>query len=155
MHSAPAVRYPVARSWRAGSVPVLLAGTALAVCGWWWRQGTAFWPLAVVLASVVPALAVGLFQWRGMRPGLLHWDGAHWWWSDAADATQRGEYAVVPDLRLDLQHGLLLRLHGLPRGTRWRYLERSARPQSWNDLRRALYAPVPVDAAGAPSPLAP
>lgn len=141
MHSAPAVRYPVPRSTRAGGALALLCLLAAGVCLGWWvaaeASAAAGWAVAAGLALGV---AVAGVQWRGMRPGELHWDGQAWWWlSDGAPGLD--EQPVAVDVRLDLQTGVLIHLANASGLVRWRYLERRAQPQRWSDLRRALYGP--------------
>jgi hypothetical protein len=142
MHSAPAVRYPVPRSTRAGrllaalcvlpSVPLLL----------WWGDGAQ--PVAMAVFAVAWACAAGLagLQWRAMAAGQLRWDGQAWWWLPD-EAAAHDEYPVSVALRLDLQMTALVRVDGTPGWAGgWRVLERSAAPARWNDMRRALYEPV-------------
>ena len=148
MHSAPAVRYPVARSTRVGVVLLVAWGLAGAMCLWWWlRGGAAGWPLVATLLSLLFGAALALVQWRGMPAGSLRWDGQAWWWQ----AGDEDEVAVSITVHLDLQHGLLLHMAGpLSWRARWCYAERAQAPARWSDLRRALYAP-PLPSSSAPT----
>jgi hypothetical protein len=138
MHSAPAVRYPVPRSARAGRALVWLCLAPAAPCLYGWASGLPAVALAAICASWLLAAAVILLQWRGMRAGQLRWDGQAWWWLPD-DAARVDEHAVSIVLHLDLQSGVLVRMVGAPGRVHWRWLERSSAPARWGDLRRALY----------------
>lgn len=141
MHSAPAVRYPVPRSARAGhllaalcmlpSVPLLL----------WWGDGAQPAALALVAAVWSCTAALAGLQWRGMGAGQLRWDGQAWWWM-RVESTLYDESPVSIALRLDLETVALVRVVGAPGWVRWRVLERSAAPERWRAVRRALHEPV-------------
>lgn len=147
MHSAPAVRYPVARSVRAGAVLLGIWSLAAGVCLWWWqRGGAAAWPMAGTLLSLSLGSVLAFVQWRDMPVGDLRWDGQAWWWQFAGE----DEVSVSVVVRWDLQHGLLLQMAGrLPWRARWCYAESARLPARWSDLRRALYAPVSSSSAPA------
>lgn len=150
MHSAPAVRYPVARSVRAGAFLLGVWSLAAGVCLWWWLWGgAAAWSMAAALLSLLLGAVLAFVQWRDMPVGDLRWDGQAWWWQFAGE----DEVSVSVAVRLDLQRGLLLHMAGqLPRNAHWCYAERAQLPARWSDLRRALYAPfssMPAPASGA------
>ncbi|MGC3983248.1 MAG: hypothetical protein QM777_00170 [Pseudorhodoferax sp.] len=138
MHSAPAVRYPVPRSARAGRVLALLCLAPAAPCLYGWASGLPVAALAISCAGWLLAAAVVLLQWRGMRAGQLRWDGQAWWWLPD-DAAQADEHAVSISVHLDLQSAVLVRMAGAPGRVHWRWLARAAAPARWSDLRRALY----------------
>lgn len=137
MHSAPAVRYPVPRSARAGRALAWLCLAPAAPCLYGWASGLPAAALAAVGASWLLAAAVLLLQWRGMHAGQLRWDGQVWWWLPDT-AAQADEHAVTVALHLDLQAAVLVRMVGAPGRVHWRWLERAAAPAGWSALRRAL-----------------
>lgn len=141
MHSAPAVAYPVARSARAGLVLAVLAGLAAAPVLWWVGQGAPLWPALLAWAAWAAAATGAWLQWRRMPKGELRWDGQAWWWADA-----RGERAIRPRMRLDLQSVILVQADG---SGGWHCLESRMLPSRWGDLRRALCASESVAAVPA------
>lgn len=138
MHSAPAVRYPVPRSARAGCALAVLC--ALPVLAWIvaWMAGLSAVALALIAASWLAACGVAVHQWRGTRPGRLRWDGQAWWWQPDKPV-HADEHAVIVDLRLDLQSAVLVRTAGSSGQVSWCWLDRAAAPARWGDLRRALH----------------
>lgn len=149
MHSAPAVRYPVLRSVRAGCVVAALC--ALPVLAWIvaWMAGLSAAALAVVAAIWLAACGVAVLQWRGMRLGRLRWDGQAWWWQPD-EPMHADEHAVSVDLRLDFQSAMLVRTVGASVGAGWCWLDRAAAPARWGDLRRALHQRGAVRSAAEP-----
>ncbi len=145
MHSAPAVRYPVPRSARAGRVLAALCGLPAVACLLWWQAGVSAPALAAFGAAWVLAATICVFQWHHLRAGRLRWDGQAWFWLPDA-AAEQDEHAVTIQLRLDLQSVVLVHMKGAPGMVDWRWLERSAAPQRWNDLRRALVQRRPAAA---------
>ena len=136
MHSAPSVSYPVGRSrnairglgvlWAAGSC---CAGAALLQFDHWgWRQ-------ALLLASVVlSAVAAQRTLGYGVIVDLV-FDGQEWSLS-GLDARKAAKIVVL----LDLQVLMLVRLDEPEQRARWLWLERRARSERWQDLRRAIFA---------------
>jgi toxin CptA len=134
MHSAPSVSYPVGRSRWAGAM--LLVAWALGACA------TALWCVQVqpsggralpVVALVVASGVAGGWSWARHPSGTLAWDGESWSWS--GERAAGGTLEVV----LDLQRLLLVRWRG-PSSGGWLWLEKSALPARWDDLRRAVYS---------------
>jgi hypothetical protein len=137
MHSAPAIRYPVARPL--GFAACLFGAWTLAgaVCLWWWFHGGATaWQGGFAALTLLASGVVGIAQWRGMPAGAMRWDGQVWWWQTGDE----DEVLVGPQLHLDVQSGMLLHLAGLPRSAAWRYVTESSQPARWSDFRRAVYA---------------
>jgi toxin CptA len=134
MHSAPSVSYPVGRSRLAGSI-LLVAWTlgACAIALWWLRVQPSMWRVLPAVALVLAAGAAAGWTWVGAPRGSLVWDGESWSWSGERDAS--GMVQVV----LDLQRLLLVRWRGAA-GPAWLWLDKSARPAYWDDLRRAVYS---------------
>lgn len=155
MHSAPSVSYPVGRSrdatrllsalWVAGAC---CAGAALYPFDHMgWRQ-------ALLVASVV-VTAVAARRTLGPTVAVdLVFDGQDW------SLTGRGARKVSRiAVLLDLQSFMLVRLDEPTQRARWLWLEHRARPELWQDLRRAAYsrafsasAPVAPVAAGVDAP---
>ena len=66
--------------------------------------------------------------------GVLHWDGHAW------HGVPTTEGAAQLRVHLDLQRHLLVRLHGMPCGPQWLWLEAASNPARWSALRRAVYS---------------
>ena len=146
MHSAPAVSYPVGRSSMRTLLYVLPALLAVLACGAWVWQSVS--PDTVRIAVLcLGGLVLLLAVREALRPpqGQLVWDGQCWRW-DVASGAQMGEVHA----RLDVQAHLLLEFRPMQGRGIWLWLERGMAPQSWDDLRRAVYAlpadrpPIPV-----------
>jgi hypothetical protein len=147
MHSAPSVTYPVGRSRNAERL--LLALWALGVCSVTVACAQATWGLdwnrGVLLLSAVVA---GAAAWTGVlscsAPSVLRFDGLHW---SVSGGFALG--ATRADVALDLQVLVLVCLKAPGRTKRWVWLDRSAMPDRWRDLRRALYSrPLGAGPAG-------
>jgi hypothetical protein len=144
---APAVRYPVGRSARLAG---LLGGAWLAgVVAVFW---VLFWPpahgqkaqVAILLIALLGLTAGALLMfWRSQRPRLLVWDGERWGLAGASDDPADGEFK--PQVRMDAQHVMLLRLQPLGAGRRalWLWAEAAGQPAHWHLLRCALYSSAP------------
>ena len=96
-----------------------------------WRTGVSV--LAVLVAGVAVRSAL-----KNLPTGQLVWDGMAWRWESAGYQTGIAEYEVA--VVADLQSRLLLRLENPAKASLWLWLERSALPERWLDLRRAVYA---------------
>jgi hypothetical protein len=150
MHSAPAVSYPVGRSfWRTAALlsPWVLAALA---CLYWAYQAdhlSAAHGLALLLWLAGSSLA--WFELRRPTHGLLSWDGQSWSW-EAGRLRAQGRVQA----RLDWQRGLLLEFRGLDARRHWLWVERRMAPLAWDGLRRAVYA-VTVPEAAAPAAAGP
>ncbi len=142
MHSAPSVSYPVRRSrdaarllwvvWAAGACCAGLTCCLLDRVDW--RAGLLL--ASSVLAAMVSRRALGC---AGPRySDRLVFDGKHWV-LPCALPVEAGRLAVG----LDFQALLLIRFDVPGRGARWLWLERRARPERWQDVRRAVYARAP------------
>jgi hypothetical protein len=135
MHNAPSVSYPAGRCASAGAaIAVIWSAGAAGIVLWSMQARVA--PAALAAACLM-LLAGGALAWRAwLRSpvGTLSWDGQGWSW--VADT---GAQAGTPELALDGQRVLLLRWQGAGRA-QWLWLERSALPARWDDLRRAVYS---------------
>ena len=150
MRDAPPVTLPAGRSHLGAWLALGLTFAGLALTGLWaWeaRGGPAWLPLVGLLVWGVH----GLWAWAGIRQAQtsrgaeLAWDGEGWYWRSLAS------WPVQPEVCLDLQGLLLVRLSPLdpqdgPRaGTkarpqRWLWLTPGRDPGRWRALRRALYS---------------
>ncbi len=141
MHNAPSVTYPVGRSrFALGLVLAAWIAGLLACLLWWWQVQPAQWRGALAGALVAASGMWGLRVWSHSELGALSWDGQDWSWSGTA-VTEEGS----PQTSLDMQRWMLVRWSG--RGaSRWLWLDRSAAPARWDDLRRAVYSRARPDA---------
>lgn len=137
MHSAPAVRYPVARPSRVGLAALALWSAGAALCGWWSLQSAVpAWAVAVALASVLASGLVAVAQWQALPEGELQWDGGQWWWTGRS-----GDDRIAIRLALDFGAAMLVQLHDWPGRAPWCLVERRSMPSRWMDLRRAMHGP--------------
>jgi hypothetical protein len=152
MHNAPAVTYPAGRSFFAFAAMLAIWFLAAAGVALWSVQVQ--WTLlrmALAFAVLAATAAIALRSWLRTPAGTLSWDGLGWTWTGAKAEGDAG----TPEVALDAQRLLLLRWWGSARHARhaqWLWLERSARPALWDDLRRAVYSRArPGALPGAPS----
>jgi toxin CptA len=140
LHNAPSVTYPLGRS---RFLALMLLGCWLMAAGvtlWWWRSappgdwGPLLGGLSWLLAGLV--MAAG---WHRSPVGELHWDGEDWFWD--SESWRDGSALPPPQVVLDLQSTMLLRLGKPTGGVWWLWAERAAWPAHWLDLRRAVHAP--------------
>ena len=136
MHSAPSVSYPVGRSRNATRLLTVLwvagaccAGAAL------FQFDHVGWRHVLILGSVVLTATAARRTLGPVQPIDLVFDGQDW--SLSGLASRKVARIVVV---LDLQSLLLVRLDEPTRRARWLWLERRARPERWQDLRRAVYS---------------
>lgn len=142
MHNAPAVTYPVGRSYFQALVTLALLLLAASILGFWcfaadrlgWRQA---------LAACIWLGCAGLALHTLRRPslGILRWDGQNWHWESGARVLAG---TVVP--RLDWQAGVLLEFRAPSHRAHWIWLERDSQALRWDALRRALWARGTADA---------
>ncbi|MDP3138222.1 MAG: hypothetical protein Q8N17_18050 [Burkholderiaceae bacterium] len=139
MHSAPSVFYPVERSRGAArALAAVWLFAALVHLLWWLAPGVANgWPQFAGLIALLLSALLAACSWRSLSSGHLDWDGNDWNWAEAGQSLRSGGRV---HLGLDLQRALLLRLRDAEGATRWVWLERSADPTHWDDLRRAVCA---------------
>ena len=145
-HAPPAVRYPL-------NPPRVLAAC---LCGLWLLAALLLliWamqfpagnrPAVAVLGGL--AAAVGLRQgWRGLCRGVVLWDGEQWWICEAG----RGKDMQPISLQVRADGGRWLWAQAWQaggsgakpwRGTRWLLLRQRQSPETWGELRRAVYFP--------------
>lgn len=91
--------------------------------------------------------------------GLLRWDGKGWSLDHPSGSAHDEPVTLqqAPQVLLDLQSHLWLCATTAGRGRLWLWLERSAQPEHWWDLRRAVYSRARLGGdhvdAKAPAPL--
>ncbi|MDO8387047.1 MAG: hypothetical protein Q7T13_11690 [Polaromonas sp.] len=163
MHNAPPVAYPLGRSLFQGWALAGLWLAGLLVTAFWWLAGPGFdWRTGLAVAAVVAAGVLAWLGWRSAPVGQLHWDGQAWFWE--SPGYQAGTPVLALSVALDLQRTLLIRLDNHDHASMWLWAHRSAFPERWLDLRRAVYSrrkawpaglppdmPLPVAAADFPA----
>ncbi len=136
MHNAPAVSYPVGRSYfhAAAVVSIGVVGAAI-LLAWtvqsdpWLPRHTAAWLVWLL------CLTWATLDWRRSPRGALEFTGDNWHWVDPAQTQQ-----MTLNVQLDLQHTLLVRTLDAQSRVRWLWLAQARQPQRWSDLRRAVFA---------------
>ncbi len=91
------------------------------------------------MATVICAGLAGYFGWKNSALGQLAWDGQSWRWESPGYQSGLAEQRM--SVVGDFQHVLLLRMENQAHATLWLWLERTAAPERWLDLRRAVYSP--------------
>ncbi len=147
MHSAPSVTYPVGRS-RFATVAMLVMWLlgATTVFAWWLQAQAPGWRTLAALLVVTGSGVLVAMTWRSSPVGSIAWDGERWNFSPL-ELPAGGAVAVA----LDLQQWLLLRWEA-EAGVRWLWVERRARPERWDDMRRAVYSRARPQAPTAAAP---
>ncbi|MBK9440224.1 MAG: hypothetical protein IPN53_02515 [Comamonadaceae bacterium] len=124
MHSAPAVTYPVGRSRLQGALVMVVVGMSALAMLIWIMQATALGARQLgtaLLWLIASAWAFG--KWWRTPEGCLAWDGTTWTWASAGKVK-----LITPEVTLDLQGAMLLRLHfSAHQGVGWVWPERRAR----------------------------
>lgn len=126
----------------------IYAGAWFAVCavvvGWIWFNHNS--PLTLLLAVGALALSglIGFIGLRSTPTGQLVWDGQHWHWESTAYQAGIAEQEVL--VAADFQNIVLLRIKNHANASLWLWAERSALPERWLDLRRAIYSPQRISA---------
>ena len=144
-YNAPALRFNVGPSRFLALVVVgWVALGLLGLCAW--ALGGAGKSYAVLMFALLLWLAVsGVALWHSMHlpQGVLLWDGRGWHWGPAAAALVP---VMPPRVHWDGQTRVLLSVQrlaptGRAAGSRqWLWVERTMQPQSWLELRRAVYS---------------
>ena len=147
---APAVLYPVGRGAALAVACGLLVLAGLVVLGYWAVQGAwrhPWWVLGAAGATWGVAAVRALRFWRALPSGDVCWSGAHWELRCSGRIATYGRVCV----HADLQRFLLLRLESADQPPCWLWAQRAARPERWNDLRRAVYPRAEAVAPDAPT----
>ena len=114
--------------------------------------------MVLAITTVLLAGAAARTSWIRLPVGQLAWNGDVWRWESAGYKAGIAEHEV--SVIADFQRIVLLRLENQAHASMWLWLEQSALPERWLDLRRAVYSPhkkpsalLPHDASSdAPSP---
>lgn len=112
------------------------AGLALTLF-WWWTSPVAFWLMLVSATLVFAAGLLALHGWLHAPQGRLAWDGAAWRWESLGYQTGIATHRVF--VVADFQSWLVLRLENHANAVLWLWVGRSAMPERWPDLRRAVH----------------
>ena len=140
---APSVQYPLRRSRVLGALLLALLFTGAGVVAAWVSSGARDVVLsaAVALGLWLSAAAGAAHFWWSQPRGVLQFDGQVWTLGQTAKSFS-GPLAlsVPPEVLLDLQAHLWVRVVPMGRASQWLWLERSSQPERWMDLRRAVYS---------------
>ena len=135
MYLPPAATWEVGGArWQRRLVVLLLALSATLCAAFCLSQQWGAPSLVLLLVLVLCMAGV----WWGLQQaakGTLHWDGAHWHWTD----TQHKAVTHVIVI-FDWQHLLLLRIECCDGKLLWLWLESRAMDLAWLSMRRALVA---------------
>ncbi|MFZ2296467.1 MAG: hypothetical protein WB542_13505 [Polaromonas sp.] len=139
LHSAPPVVYPLGRSYFSGGLlfGLWLAGL-ISVLLWCYLTRQLDWRMGSALLAVLVAGFAARAGWKSAPSGRLAWDGEVWRWESASYQTGMAEHEL--SVIADFQHRLLLRIENQAHASLWLWVERSAMPERWLDLRRAVYS---------------
>ena len=142
--SPPSVVYPLARSRVLGALLVAILGMGGVVLTAWVvhgrGSGVVGWPAAAVWAAALAGVA---HFWWNQPQGSLHWDGRSWTMDIASSEAPSAAAAILsapPEVLLDLQSHLWVKVCPRPGTPAWIWLARSVQPERWMDLRRAVYS---------------
>lgn len=136
MHNAPAVGFPVGRSRFQGMLIAILSTLGvLTMFIWGWQSETLGWyPWLGLVGCLVTLFWMGWQWWHG-PVGQLSWDGSEWAWT-----VNHQTIVVVPEVELDFQHVVLLRLClPLNSSDSWVWIECAFCPSRWMALRRTIF----------------
>lgn len=140
---APSVQYPLRRSRVLGALLLALLFIGAGVVAAWVGFGArdAVLSAAVALGLWLLAAAGAAHFWWGQPRGVLQFDGQAWTLGQTAKSFS-GPLAlsVAPEVLLDLQAHLWVRVAPIRHSSQWLWLERSSQPERWMDLRRAVYS---------------
>ena len=140
---APSVQYPLRRSRVLGALLLALLFIGAGVVAAWVGFGArdAVVSAAVALGLWLLAAAGAAHFWWGQPRGVLQFDGQAWTLGQTAKSFS-GPLAlsVPPEVLLDLQAHLWVRVVPMGRASQWLWLARSSQPERWMDLRRAVYS---------------
>ncbi|WP_431097811.1 hypothetical protein [Polaromonas aquatica] len=140
-HNAPPVIYPLERSRFLGIVILGIWLSGLLLTAFWCFSGihSLDWRVGLAVASVLGAGVAARIGWQSSPIGQLAWSGETWRWESPGYQAGVAEYEL--SVVIDFQHVLLLRLENQTHKRLWMWVARSAMPERWLDLRRAVYSP--------------
>ncbi len=111
---------------------------AATTAAWWLFSAGGDWRPWLGLSALLGAGAVMAHGWQRSPIGQLRWDGRHWAWE--SPVYQGGSTLEAPQVVLDLQSAVLIRLSNPAGASWWLWAERGLDLSRWLDLRRAIYA---------------
>ena len=140
---APSVQYPLRRSRVLGALLLAFLLTGAGVVTAWVSSGARDVVLSAAVAFglwLLAAAGAAHFWWSQPR-GVLQFDAQAWTLGPTAKSFS-GPLAlsVPPEVLLDLQAHLWVRIVPSGHSSQWLWLERSSQPERWMDLRRAVYS---------------
>ncbi len=140
---ARSVQYPLRRSRILGVLLLTLLFAGAGVVAAWVSYGArdVFLSATVALGLWLSAAAGAVHFWWSQPRGVLQFDGQAWTLGPTAKSFS-GPLAlsVPPEVLLDLQAHLWVRIVPSGHSSQWLWLERSSQPERWMDLRRAVYS---------------
>jgi len=150
-HAPPAVRHPLKPS---RTVAVCLCAlwllAAMLLLAWALNLQSGWWPAAVAVAVCLVAAAGMWHGWHSLGKGFIAWDGVQWSIGEA----DPGQAAKPVLLQVRADGGSWLWVQVRPqvsmvpagplrwRSSRWLLLLCRQSPETWGDLRRAVYSPA-------------
>ena len=162
-HNAPPVVYPVHRPQALAVFAGSLWGVGAVVLAVWFyshRVGAdaISWRDWLAVATLLASAAGAVSFCKTADLGQLVWDGAQWHAEGMASTRRRGlrirrlfeaspngadgQIQVQVRVIFDVQVAMLLRLDQDQCAPQWLWVTRSARPERWLDVRRAVYSPI-------------
>lgn len=149
----PPARYPVRRSTVLGAILLALVIMGASALVAWGLHGIRLplWSVALAASNWL-VVAFAAFQfWRHQFTGCICWDGQAWMLEVSASAPGFWLLDCSPEIFVDLQAHIFLRVSPKGRSPVWLWLERSSSPDRWMCLRRAVYSRAVVHTDGADS----
>ncbi len=140
---APSVQYPLRRSRVLGALLLALLFIGAGVVAAWVGFGArdAVLSAAVALGLWLSVAAGAAHFWWSQPRGVLQFDGQIWALDQMAKSFKGPQtLSVPPEVLLDLQAHLWVRVVPTGHSSQWLWLERSSQPERWMDLRRAVYS---------------
>lgn len=140
-----------------GTILLALVVTGASALVAWGLHGTSLplWAIALAAANWLVASFATFQFWQHPFTGHICWDGQAWILEAASSAPDFWQLECSPEVFVDLQAHIFLRVSPKGRNPVWLWLERSSSPDRWMALRRAVYsrAAVHTDSvdSGAPS----
>lgn len=149
-HAPPAVRHPLKPSRAlAACLCALWLQAAMLLLAWALNIQSGWRPAAVAFTVCLVAAAGMWHGWRRLGKGVVAWDGVQWWIE--AEPGQAAQ-PVLLQVRADggpwlwvQAHPMVSRVPAGPlrwRSSRWLLLLCRQSPETWGDLRRAVYSPA-------------
>lgn len=100
---------------------------------------------ATVCALWLVAAGGALHYWLRQPRGMLQFDGHTWTLHHGRTSGTSQALSGPPEVVLDLQAHLWVRIMPSGDSPLWLWLERSSQPERWMDLRRAVYSRATPD----------